>query len=324
MARRRRVRPWREELKDLFAMHRGERNAFAVLIGLCLIGAAWVTWEQWIRPRTLADREKIEVLWWSLQDTTAGGERVSDGSLDDIRLFNFDPNGLPIEQWTDLGLSEKQAASIHRYEERGGKFRTKRDLAKMRVVDPHLFAQWEPYIQLPDSFPRKQWNKPGQWNGYPRDTARWNSDRRESRPADFSGSNAVVELNGADSATLVAVRGIGPSFARGILKYRDRLGGFVSLDQLGEVYILRDKPEAVERLREKLTVDPTLMKQIPLNSCTVEELGPHPYIGWKVARALLAYRDQHGPFADVAAISNCVLVTDSIRERLSPYLTVEP
>ncbi len=321
MARRRRARPWKEELKDLFAMDKGERGAFAVLISLCLIAAAWVTYEQWIRPRTLMDHEHLEMVWWNLQDTTADGQRLPDKAMDDIRLFKFDPNGLPVEQWVDLGLSEKQAAALHRYEERGGKFRTKKDLGKMRVVDPYLFEQWKPYIQLPDSLPRKQWETRGGQNQWPRDTGRWASGERArygEREKDLP-----LEINGADSAALVAVRGVGPAFARSIIKYRDRLGGFASLDQLSEVYILRDKPDAVESLREKLTVDPALMKRIPLNSCTVEELGPHPYIDWKVARALIAYRDQHGPFADVAAITNCVLVTDSIRQRLSPYLTVE-
>ncbi len=319
---RRRARPWKEELKDLFAMDRGERRAFAVLLSLCLIGAAWVTWEQWLRPRTLADKEQLEVAWWGMQDTTQSGKALDGKTLDNIQLFQFDPNGLPVEQWTELGLSEKQAGAIHRYEERGGKFRTKKDVAKMRVVDPDLFAQWEPFILLPDSLPRKNRKPYAEREHWPKDSSRW--EAREPKHFGDRGNAAAVELNGADSASLVAISGIGPSFARGIIKYRERLGGFVSLDQLSEVYILRDKPDAVERIKPKLILDPALVKYFPLNTCTVEELAPHPYCGWKVAKALIAYRDHHGPFPNVAAISNCILVTDSIRTRLSPYLTVDP
>lgn len=322
MARRRRARPWKEEMKDLFAMHRGERRAFAVLLSLCLIGAAWVTWEQWLRPRTVTDKEQLEVAWWGMQDSLPDGKANAGRSFDGIHLFKFDPNGLPVEQWTDLGLSEKQAGAIHRYEERGGKFRTKKDVAKMRVVDPELYAQWEPFILLPDSLPRKDWGTYAKQDRWPKDSSRW--EPREHKTYGDRENAVAVELNGADSATLVTIRGIGPSFARGIIKYRDRLGGYVSLDQLSEVYILRDKPDAVERIKAKLTLDPALVRYLPLNTCTVEDLGPHPYAGWKVAKALIAYRNQHGPFPDVAAISNCVLVTDSIRTRLSPYLTVDP
>jgi DNA uptake protein ComE-like DNA-binding protein len=62
---------------------------------------------------------------------------------------------------------------------------------------------------------------------------------------------------------------------------------------------------------------------IHLNSCTVEDLGPHPYAGWKLAKVLVAYRRQHGPFPTIDAITGCLLVTDSIRDRLGPYLTLE-
>lgn len=305
-------------------MNRGERRAFAVLLALCLAGAAWVTWEQWLKPGYFPEKELLEATWWELQDTTATGERQTGKSGRDVHLFKFDPNSLPIEQWTQLGLTEKQAGAIHRYEEHGGKFRTKGDLSKMRVVDPDLYAQWLPYIQLPDSMPRQQWKDFEKRGRFPKDSGGWRSGTKDHKKYADRGEDDKVELNSADSATLVGVRGIGPSFARSIIRYRDRLGGFVGLGQLGEVPILRDKADAVERLREKLTVDPALVKKLPLNTCAVEDLGPHPYAGWKLAKALIAYRDHHGPFPEVAAISGCALVTDSIRRWLAPYLTVDP
>ncbi|HRO39879.1 MAG TPA: helix-hairpin-helix domain-containing protein [Flavobacteriales bacterium] len=317
MARRRQQRNWREEFKDLFAMHRGERRGFTVLLGFCIIAAGWVTWEQWIRPPMLADKERIEVVWHSLQDTAHQRQPRHMAAREDIELFNFDPNGLPVEQWVMLGLSERQAGAIHRFEERGGRFRIKRDLARMRVVEPELFVQWEPFIQLPDSLPAQGGQRHARTRNWPTDTMahRWEA-RAGNRPS------SPVELNKADSAELVAVPGIGPSFARSILRYRERLGGFTNLDQLAEVPILRNKPDAVQELRAKLAVDAGLVRRIPLNSCTVEELGSHPYMGWKVAKALIAYRQQHGPFTRVEHITDCVLVTDSIRLRMTPYLIV--
>lgn len=317
MARQNRKRPWKEELKDFFAMHKGERRAFTVLMGLCLAAAAWVTWEQWIRPPMLADSETINVVWRSMQDSTAHKHPLTGRTPEDVHLFNFDPNGLPVEQWVLLGLTERQAASIHRYEARGGRFRTKGDLARMRVVEPDLFAQWEPYIQLPEMLPKEDRSARAARGPWPEDTTR-------TRPGHLAAKSHTgpVELNSADSMALVAVPGIGPSFARSILRYRDRLGGFTSLDQLAEVPILRDKPDAVQALKTKLRVDGSLVRIIPLNGCTAEDLGPHPYMGWKVAKALMAYRNQHGPFKQVEDIRGCVLVTDSISMRMRPYLTV--
>lgn len=317
MARQYRKRPWKEELKDFFAMHKGERRAFTVLMGLCLAAAAWVTWEQWIRPPLLADSETINVVWRSMQDTTDQRPPPAERTLEDLHLFNFDPNKLPVEQWVLLGLTERQAASIHRYEARGGRFHTKADLARMRVVDPDLFAQWEPYIQLPEMLPRDDRPARAARGPWPEDSARARSGHYAAKA-----HAGPLELNAADSAALVAVQGIGPAFARSILRYRERLGGFTSLDQLAEVPILRDKPDAVQTLKAKLRVDGSLVRIIPLNSCTADDLGRHPYMGWKAAKALMAYRQQHGPFKQVDDIRGCVLVTDSMRLRMGPYLTV--
>lgn len=312
--RRRSTRPWKKELKDLFALHRSERQGFTWLLALCLLAAGWVTYEQWVRPDALPDGPALEVTWQAMRAEEEG----HTGRAPDIRLFAFDPNGLSTAEWVKLGLSERQAEAVHRFEEHGGRFRTKRDLARMRVVDPALFTRWEPYIQLPDSLPKEgrilraersgpQWDKEGQWKD--------RSDREDGHHR-----LALVEINTADTARLVQLPGIGPAFARGIVKYRERLGGFLDLDQLDEVYVLRDKPEARERLKRLFVLDTLAVRRHPLNRFTADELGPHPYAGWKVAKALVAYRKQHGPFARVADIKGCALVTDSVYRRLAPYL----
>lgn len=320
MARRRRHHPWKEEWKDLFAMHRGERRGFTFLLVLCFIAGGWVTYEQWIRPRTIEGKEELEVMWWSMQDSLSSKEANASEVASGIHLFPFDPNDLPIDQWVALGLSERQAASIHRYEAKGGTFRKKSDVAKMHVVDPDLYEKWEPFIQLPDLTPypdRKQFAQ----RTYPKpDSSSW-STHATSRAATDKAN--LVELNSADSLTLVGIRGIGPSFARAIIRYRARLGGFVDLGQLNEIYLFRDKPDAVARFIPFMSLDTSEVARIALNTCSVEDLGGHPYCGWKVAKALVAYRQQHGPFHSLMAITDCVLVTDSIRQRLMPYLVLE-
>lgn len=299
--------PW----KDVLSMHRGERRGFLWLIAGCLMAAGWVTYEQWLRP---SDQQDLTILaarmepWIearkAFQDSTSAAPFSRDRHL---TLFPFDPNHLPIDQWVALGLSERQAEALHKYEAGGGRFRSKRDVAKMRVVDPELYAQWAPYIQLPDSADP----------AYPRNT--W--PEREERTYAERTVQRGLELNSADSATLVAVPGIGPAFARGILKYREKLGGYHSLDQLAEVYVLKDKPDAVAKLKDRLVLDTLMMRRLPLNTATAEELAAHPYMGWKVAKALVAYRGQHGAYRNVADIKGCVLVNDSLFRKLAPYLT---
>ncbi len=291
-------------------MHRNERRGFLLLLVGCTAAAAWVTYEQWIRP---PDATGLTVLSTAMEPWIEACKAARDttwsqrAEKDRVALFPFDPNDLPLDQWTALGLSERQAAVIHKYEAGGGRFRSKRDVAKMRVVDPELFAKWEPYIQLPDSLAPREDPTGG--------------DARAARDFPPRYVPRAVEVNSADSVALVAVPGIGPSFAKGIIKYRDRLGGFHSLDQLAEVYVLKDKPDAVATLKQRLVLDTLVIRRIPVNTATVEELAAHPYLGWKVAKALVAYRGQHGGFSDVAGIKGCVLVNDSLFRKLAPYLT---
>jgi competence protein ComEA len=308
-------RPWKEEVKDMLSMHAGERIGFVIVLSLCLAAAGYITYDRFVRSEVVADLSRVEVVWKEMSAATGSSVDRAQRSgtqtaSDEVILFKFDPNHLPVEQWVALGLTERQAAAIHRFEEKGGRFKKKHDLAKMRVIDPELFARWEPYILLPDSLPTKA------QHATPPDPI----VTRSERPAS---SRTLIELNTADSATLVALPGIGPSFAKGILKYRDRLGGYHSLDQLAEVYVLRDKPEAIERLRSLLVVDTMRIHRHPINLVTAEELGPHPYAGWKVAKALVAYRKQHGPFTTLADVKGCVLVTDSVYRKLAPYLSPE-
>ena len=134
-----------------------------------------------------------------------------------------------------MGLSQKQAEAIHRYEAAGGRFRAKPDLARMRVVDPDLFAAWALHRaarRTAHAHPKR----PGRSNVLPDRRSRKRMPR--SLP-EMAPSGQHVDVNTADSAALVALRGIGPSFARGIVRYRELLGGYHDLDQLAEVYVLR-------------------------------------------------------------------------------------
>src|SRR5690606_38203234 len=154
------------------------------------------------------------------------------------------------EDWPALGLRERQVDGILRYTSKGGSFRIKSDVAKLYALTPEDNERLEPFISLPEKLPpRKKKDfkpRPARRSYEPRssDTA-WNKERW---------SPVKVEVNSADSASLVALPGIGPSFAKGLLAYRDRLGGYASYAQFAEVYVLKDKPDALERVAELLLI----------------------------------------------------------------------
>jgi competence ComEA-like helix-hairpin-helix protein len=205
---------------------------------------------------------------------------------------DFDPNGLPAERWKQLGLSEKQIAVIKRFEAKGGHFYKKEDVKKMYVISPETYAKLEPYIQIP----------PTQF---------------EQKSPATTASKVRIELNTADSLALDQVNGIGPAFASRILKYRERLGGFYSLEQLKEVYGV-DSAHFAQWLPQ-LYLNSAAIRKIDINTATFEELKRHPYLSYKQINALIQYRKQHGAYASLSDLKNIPLFTDEILRKLAPY-----
>lgn len=121
------------------------------------------------------------------------------------------------------------------------------------------------------------------------------SDGAHSRKYDNQGRKAIVlqkvELNSADSAQLEALPMIGSKLAMRIIKYRDRLGGFYAVEQLKEVYGLRDSCFLV--IQNRVFVDSVTRQFLKINYCTLEEMGRHPYFGFRNAKLILKYRKEH-------------------------------
>ncbi|MBL7953682.1 MAG: helix-hairpin-helix domain-containing protein [Flavobacteriales bacterium] len=289
-------------------------------MGVLLLLAGWVVYEQWLRPPKEFDlaQQRARIEAWVASRSGTQVDSVPQ------KLFPFDPNSIGREEWRALGLTDRQIDGVERYQNKGGRFRTKKDLGRMYSIRPEQYTALEPYILLPDSIVRGNTVKKEreqQWadQGSREDRASTIRERTSYAPR----AVRSVGVNTADTTALIGLPGIGPAFARGIVKYRDLLGGFVSLDQLGEVFVLRDKPDAVLKLKEFLILDTLAVRRIPINTCSAEELAAHPYVRWKIAKPLIAYRQQHGPFRSVADIKGCAAVGEEVFRKLAPYLSVE-
>lgn len=126
----------------------------------------------------------------------------------------------------------------------------------------------------------------------------------------------------SDSVTLQIVPGIGAATASRIIKYRDRLGGFHSKNQLAEVFGL--KPEIAEGIWEYFEFDPKITKKININTIELEVLSKHPYISFQEAKVLIAFRNQHGPFSCPQDLLKIKIFREEWVMKLAPYLLFDP
>lgn len=127
------------------------------------------------------------------------------------------------------------------------------------------------------------------------------------------------ELNTADSLDLVQLYNIGPVIARRILKYRSLLGGYVRKEQLREVYGIDST--RYNDIAPHLTVDPSRITRIDINTADIDHLKHHPYLDYYQAKAIIRMREEKGLYQSVRDILNIPLIDSETFTRIEPYLT---
>jgi competence ComEA-like helix-hairpin-helix protein len=131
-----------------------------------------------------------------------------------------------------------------------------------------------------------------------------------------------ININTADTNEWKKLYGIGKVLSNRIVSFREKLGGFYSVEQIKEVYGL--KPETYEQIKPSLYVDKNFtIRKIDLNNFDVKKIAAHPYIDWDLANLLIAYRKQHNGFKTIYEITRSGLVNDKLYRKLVPYLTVK-
>jgi DNA uptake protein ComE-like DNA-binding protein len=223
-----------------------------------------------------------------------------------FKLSPFDPNDAPYDSLVAMGIISKVAQNIVSYRKAGGSFETFDDLKKIYGMTDSLWELLHPWVKLGASVESNI-----QTTEHPPERKRRNNTTSNSQKKD---------LNHADSAWFQTIYGIGPVLSSRIVRYRSLLGGFVSLDQLHEVYGLA--PEVIQRLLKKAELDTAKIpfEKINVNRSDHNQLAAHPYLSFIQARAIVAYRDQHGLFNTIEELKKIHLMDDSTYLRVSPYL----
>ena len=129
----------------------------------------------------------------------------------------------------------------------------------------------------------------------------------------------IIELNTADTAKLTQLNGIGASFAKRIISYRDRLGGFIRKEQLKEVFGLDSEKYA--GLQAQVSVDASHIKKINVNTITFDGLSHFPYLTYKQVNAIIRFREQHGEYETLADLKNIAIMDDVTLQKIKPYVT---
>jgi len=281
-------------LKDFFHFSQTERRgiiALLIILFLLIISPLFFSYFKDDKPTDFSAFEKEIIAFENSRviekDSIHSGQTDLPNPKNKIIPFEFDPNNLPDEKWKALGLNNKQIKVIKNYEAKGGKFYKKEDLKKIYSIKSEEYSLLEPFIRIADN----------------------NRKKVEL--------TSVIEINSADSMELLKIKGISPWLAKGIIKYRNLLGGFANKEQLLEVYHL-DSAKYI-RIEKFITVNKSLIKKINLNSATFGQLNNHPYIKYEIASLIVNYRQKHGDFKTLDELRNLGKTINDHYEKLAPY-----
>lgn len=306
-----------KHIRDYFDFNRAERNSIVILGFLLIVLFLVPAFIRYHRKPVKQDvsnfRTEVTAFENSLKNNKATASRNSGGKIDFERVdhsvaeqelapFPFNPNEMTADTWKKLGLKDWQVKIITNYTLKGGKFYRKEDFAKIYGISKAQYEVLAPYISIPEKI-----KVPDEAN---------NSQYAFRKP-----KIEQVDLNTADSAALVTLNGIGPSFAKRIIKFRKLLGGFYSTSQLLEVYGFDSA--RYEKIYRYCNVNPAGITKLNLNKVSTDELRKHPYFDYYLAKAIVDRRIIEGKYTSVDQISQIPLVHAALFEKIKYYLTIE-
>lgn len=209
-----------------------------------------------------------------------------------------------------MGISARTARTIRNYLAKGGRFRKAEDLRKIWGFRRSDAERLIPYVRIREAGDRSNEHRtPSSFGHEPK------SEFRPRRPL-------RVRLNNTDSSDWEALPGIGPGYARRILRYRERLGGFIRPEQVGETYQLPDS--VFQKILPYLEASgPEGVRQLHINSISIDSLGRHPYCGYAKARLIVRYREQHGAYVRLEDLLSIETLEEAWLSRIRPYLRVQ-
>lgn len=294
-------------MKNMFYIQRSDRRTallFFLVVALMAVGMAVV-----------GNRDKEEVAVENAADGEAPHNRnypykkktVAYYRADGVRheLFPFDPNTADSTMLLRLGLQPWQVRNIYKYRAKGGIYRKPGDFARLYGLTAGQYRRLEPYIRISaDYLPAANLFKEEERNAA-RDTLKYPVKIKE---------NEHLALNDADTTALKTVPGIGSGYARAIVNYRNRLGGYASVRQLLEI------DGFPEESLKYFVIEGGVFKKININKLTTSQLRRHPYINYFQAKAIVDYRRLHGNIKSLDDLRLCRDFPPEAIARLRPYV----
>ena len=301
--------------KDFFYFSLSERRAIYVLLVLIAVLVVAIVWTpapevQSVNVVAEADSLVLSRKYNEERKSFTKKERIQEEVS--IVLTPFDPNLADSIEFLRLGLPSYVIKNVIKYRQKGGRFSTPESFARIYGLTEAKFKELQPYIYISEEFIKKPNRKK---------SAQERSKREErvdslQKPFKYP-EGTLVDVNTADTTELKKIPGIGGGIARRIVAYRNRLGGFYTLDQLNEVeFVTAD-------LLKWFKLEGDSVRKLPINRVGLDKLRAHPYINFYQAKVIVEYRRKKGEIKSLSQLALYEEFTEKDFKRLSAYISFD-
>ena len=276
------------KLKDYFSFNKKERNGILLLSFILFFLILFYQFSYLLKTDAKTDFSDFEKVIAELEHAEVKTEKIKKDSL-----FLFNPNELNDDGWLALGLSQGKLKVLRNYQQSGGYFKQKEDLQRCYAFGDAFYNTIKEYVSIPK----------------PKTT-----EPKTQKPITLT---QIIELNQADSLALISVKGIGPFYAKQILKYRNELGGFINYEQFTEIWGLENLE--LKNFKQQTSINTLHISKTNINTATIENLRNHPYLNYKQAKMIVNYRQQHGNYQQLKDICRIKPISLELFRKIAPY-----
>ncbi len=264
-------------IRSYFNFTREQRSGIFILFGIIIsLQIIYFSLTFYTKPKDEPEKQK----WLSLQSQVDAMKKDVKG--ESIKVYLFNPNFITDYKGYKLGMSVTEIDRLLAFRKENKYVNSAKEFQNVTKVSDSLLKVMAPYFKFPD------------WINNKKDNTKFKEYATYQNKAFAKKEKIVIiDINQATKEDLVKIYGIGEAISVRILKQKELLGGFVSMDQLKEVWGL--SPEVIENLNVhfKVLALPRF-KKIEINNASLKELSQFHYFRYALAKEIVTYRSMNG------------------------------
>jgi competence ComEA-like helix-hairpin-helix protein len=291
-----------KNIKSYFLFSKEQRNGIFLLVGLIiLIQTAWCCYGKF-NPEE--GQSAAEIQWLAMQSEIDHLKTISSEYKSEIKPFN--PNYITDYKGYKLGMSVAEIDRLLAFRKTNQYVNSAHDFQKVTQVSDSLLASISPYFKFPDWVTNKKESK--EYIKY------------EKKSFAKSDKIAVMDINAASQEDFMKINGIGAGYSDRIIKFRESLGGFVSMQQMEDVWGL--PPELITKLKASFKIEAiSQITKLDINNASLKEIAQFPYFRYAIAKEIVTCRSMNGDFKNATDLTKIKGLTIEKANIIALYLT---